>query len=239
MMSRICAIIVFLLLYIYPVQAKQTDVKRHFSREDYTKHLDSLRDEFGINKEIHEEYELETLLALSYFPELKDIHIIFKPRYIKTTMAAIPRIDAIFSSRTKRTYHIFINKFIEDSSSLNFDSVPFNARIGLIGHELGHIIDYQEKSSVRIMANGLAYVFNSSFRKTLEAKVDQITIEHGLGWQLYDFVNFLYNEAAVEKKYLHFKILNYPKPDNYKTWLSEYPDLYDPNKLEKTFSDNE
>lgn len=215
--------------------ANAKKVQKLFREKDETLHLDSLRTEYGINKVIPEEYELEILIALSYYPDLKDITIAFIPKRLKTTMATRPRMDAIYQTRDKRTYRIFINNFIESNNGINYDDVPFNARIGLIGHELGHVVDYMKKSMIRVIGNGVAYVLNSHYRKTFEANVDQITIEHGLGWQLYAFSYFVFNHVDIAEDYLEFKKNNYPNPERYEEWLRDYPNLYKQEAVEEIF----
>lgn len=213
------------------------NVQRVIHKNQFEQYLDSLHRKFNINKDIPEQYELQCLIALSYFPELKDDHIVFLPKKIRTTMATRPHADAIFYQKEKRTYQIFINNLIENKDGINFDDVPFNAQIGLIGHELGHVADYKQKNMIRILANGIAYVLSSSYRKAFEANVDNITIEHGLGWQLHAFADFVFNDARISKSYQSFKESNYPSPQRYEEWLKEYPGLYEEKSIEKTFDD--
>ncbi len=215
------------------MDAKQ--VSKYFKKADYENEVDSLREKFGANKLIPEQYEVEILIALSYFPELKDVHILFMPKKLKTTMACRPGADAIIASKQNRIYRIFINNHIKTKDGINYDDVPFNARIGLIGHELGHVVDYMQKSMVRIIGNGIAYVLSDSYRKAFEADVDQIAVEHGLGWQLYAFSHFVWNKADVDESYLEFKEDNYPSPNRFRTWLKEHPELYPLKTIEKTF----
>ena len=230
-------LIILSIFFLWPHSQKATEVIKYFKKEDYIRHLDSLKDEFGSNKSIPEEYELECLIALSYYPELKNVTIEFIPGELKTTMAARPRIDAIFNSKSERTYRIFINNSIEDSSGINYEDVPFNARIGLIGHELGHITDYEQKSMFRIILNGIGYISNSTYRKNFEKNVDQITIDHGLGYQLYAFSFFVFHGANIGSDYLDFKKENYPSLKNYKMWLKEHPE-YSCSNIEQVIRNN-
>ncbi len=214
-------------------EAKQ--VKKYFHRADHEMAVDSLREYFGEHKIMPEEYELEILIALSYFPELRDVNIIFLPKKIKTTMACRPSMDAIFKDKEKRVYRIFINNLLEGKNGVNYDDVPFNARIGLVGHELGHVVDYMQKSMLRIIGNGIGYVMSDTYRKSFEANVDKITVERGLGWQQYAFASFVRNKANVNESYLEFKENNYPSPKRFKGWMQKFPDLYPLKTIEKTF----
>lgn len=234
-MHRSYPILTLLFVFLLINPSSGQNVKKNIPSSTYRDHLDSLRAEFGENKEIPEKYELQCLIALSYYPGLKDIHIVFVPKEIRTTMATRPRPDAIYRKKVNRTYRVFINNVIKSKNGINFDEIPFNAQVGLIGHELGHIVDYNQKSMLCIIANGIAYVLSSDYRKAFEINVDKIAIEHGLGWQLYAFSDFVFNKARISESYREFKKENYPSPQQYKKWLKNYPELYQEKTIKKTF----
>ena len=76
-----------------------------------------------------------------------------------------------------------------------------NAKVGLLGHELAHIECYEEKSNFDLLVTGLKYLLSEKFKHEFEIDTDKRTIDHGLGWQLYDFELYMTKE----------KILNYMK----------------------------
>ncbi|MCF8219386.1 MAG: hypothetical protein K9I29_07470 [Bacteroidales bacterium] len=234
-MQRKLILIIVLFFFLWPLNHKAFAFKGYFKKENYVQHIDSLRKEFSTQKHIPEKYELECLIALSYYPELKNVDIEFLNKRLKTTMAARPRVNALFKQKKNRTYRILINNSITDSSGLNYDDVPFNARIGIIGHELAHIVDYETKSMLHIVLNGIGYISNNTYRKNFEKDIDKITIAHGLGYQLYAFSSFLFNKADVNSEYLKFKEENYPSPENYKAMLTKHPE-YSCHIIEKLYS---
>ncbi len=95
-----------------------------------------------IAKEIHS--------ALEYYPELKenDIEFRFKTNIKKSTMQARPTFGSFFRTRKNRKYIILISETfkISDKKFLT-KNIPSDILIGWIGHELGHIADYQDKSN--------------------------------------------------------------------------------------------
>jgi len=94
-------------------------------------------------------------------------------------------------------------------------NVPFNASIGLLGHEFAHILDYRRKNFFGIFKRGIDYT--SKRRKAdFEKEVDIITIEKGLGWQLYDWSYFVLNQSMASEKYKAFKRLTYLTPEEIK-----------------------
>lgn len=154
------------------------------------------------NKEVMQAYELEIYMALMHYPELKDTKIVIKSKKLNSTMVARPKGLNVFRRKGKRKYIIYINN--TPSVKVPVDSVSFNAKIGVIGHELGHVLDYDNKSSLRIIANGFGYS-SKKFRAKFERATDQRTIDHGLGWQCRDWSYYVYHYENTPPKYLEYK----------------------------------
>ncbi len=190
-----------------------------------------VRDSFNIRRlEIYEEnyqklidsYRLQTLIAMSYYPELKNVKIRFRQKNIKTTMASIPRLDFIFHPKGNRTYHIYVDNSLKKEKGLLLRDVPFNAQIGVIGHELGHISDYENRTNAGIAILGIGYLL-PPFHRKLEHRVDEITIAHGLGYQIEAFSDFVFNRAAVNDRYKKFKRRYYYDSRQLTQLLERYP----------------
>ncbi len=194
----------------------QVTIKRQFS-ELSSNEVDSLVALYGENKHFIDEYLQPTLIALSHFPELKNTHIEFKYSKEATTMAARPKP---LSMLWRRRYIVAINNR-EDFEGIPLSSVPFNAQIGIIGHELSHIADYQANNLFSVTSILLRYA-NKKQRAQFEKEVDRATIERGLGWQLYDWAQearFLSDEASDE--YKEFKRANYMQPNEIEHYIKQ------------------
>ncbi len=168
-------------------------------------HKDSLRDVLLRNKTLPFDYEHSILAALMYYPNLEDTRINFKKRSLTTTMAALPTVGSIFRRSENRRYSILINQTKNKRKAPLLRDIPFEARVGVIGHELAHIVDYNRKSGVRLVGNGIAYSVSNSFKRNLENKIDRITINKGLGEGLYAFRLFVEQEANTTDRYRRFK----------------------------------
>lgn len=182
-----------------------------FDSLECSKGLDSLKLQLALNKTVIPKYELATYLALSYFPELSKTRIKFKSTRIKTTLNARPTVASlIFRSKTKRKYVIRINNQVKDSV-IFFNDVPFNAKIGLIGHEFSHLKDYNQRSFRKVLMRLLSYS-NKKSKAKFEKEIDLATVQIGLGWQLHDWAKYVleYSEASV--KYKAFKQSIYLTP---------------------------
>jgi hypothetical protein len=174
--------------------------------------IDSLETLYGNNKKIPEQLKLPVLLALSYYPELKDTRIIFKEASIKTTLNARPTLTSLLTrSPANRTYVIRVNNDTKKSAH-TIDKVPFNAVVGLISHEFAHIAEYVEKSFWGVCNRGLHYLTSSSKAK-FEKEIDKRTVKQGLGWQLHDWAYFILNESDATEAYIEFKRNTYLTPD--------------------------
>ena len=191
----------------------QQQAPRLFSKLIMSNQIDTLRSQFNNNKFLYEKYELQTLIALSYFPELKNTKISFRRREFRTTMAARPKGIEVFRAKGKRHYIIYINDY--PSSKVSPDSVSFNAQIGVIGHELAHLVDYEQTSSLKMLIVGFSYL-NKKFRTKFERATDLRTINHGLLWQCYDFALYVHNSSVAPTEYINYKKKFYMSPKEIK-----------------------
>jgi hypothetical protein len=180
--------------------------------------LTEIKLELGSQKSIPKEFEKQILTALSYYPELKNIHIEFIRSNIKTTMACRPT-TASLTKRYNREYIITIDNDNE-SQGIILDDVPYNAQIGVIGHELGHIVDYESRSSVNIAGLGVNYA-TGHYSHDFEKGVDKLAIKKGLGWQLHDWADFVLNKSKASKEYKEFKRKTYLTPQEIKQEISK------------------
>jgi hypothetical protein len=172
--------------------------------------LDSLRKNFGINKKIPAKYELSLLAALSYYPELKNVRIKVTERKAGHTMETRPSVWSVFRKKSKRKHIISINTSLKDSIPL-FDDFTFNAQVGIMGHELAHICEYIHTGTFALCKMGCKYR-KLDYREKMEKNTDLVTIQHGLGWQSYDFANAVLNVLPVGKKYKAYKEKIYYTP---------------------------
>ena len=158
-------------------------------------------------------FEMQCLYTLSFFPELKDVCIVFKHKKIKTTMAARPRWDFIFRSKSNRVYEVVFNSDTT-ASAIHFSELPLNAQIGILGHEYCHLVDYMNRGNVDMLSFGLRYLINDKFKAKVEHNVDKLAIDKGLGWQLHDFSAYVLHDDGTPAKYKNYKRKFYLSPED-------------------------
>jgi hypothetical protein len=182
---------------------------------------DSLKENLCENKELLNEFELQTLIALSYFPELNTRRIKFKEAKINSTMSARPTVISLLTRKSnKRKYVIRVTNRKADST-VRLQSASFNAQVGVIGHELSHISDYNNRNITGIIKRLFQYR-KIETKEVFEKEIDSITVYHGLGWQLYDWSHFVLNESKASLDYLDYKRKVYQEPAEIEILISNY-----------------
>lgn len=185
------------------VFAQPTSQIRNIDSTVYLNALDSMEMNYS-NKRVLAESALVTFIALAYYPELNEARIEFRRAKIKTTLNARPTAGSLlFRSKLKRKYVIRINSQIEDSI-ISFDAIPFNAKVGVLGHEFAHILDYQQRNFFQVLGRMFAYTGKKSKAK-FEHEIDGMTIDRGFGWQLFDWSTFVLEQSNATSKYKAFK----------------------------------
>ena len=184
----------------------------YLKRENFEKSVSELRREFGNKKIIPAEIELECLTALSFYPELKTTDIEFKFGNLNFTMVSKPKFRSILKDKTQRQYIIIIQKPGLSKNNLEWKELSFNAMVGWIGHELGHVLHYSHKSSCGVMFIGMKYAF-ARYRRKMERFTDQLAIQHDLGYALYEGVDYTLNYSHATEHYKNQQLKFYLQPD--------------------------
>lgn len=146
----------------------------------------------------------EVTKALSFYPELKDtpIEFKFKPSLKKSLMKAQPKFSSLFKNKKNREYVILMSKnFTLDGLQLDFNSIPKNVLIGWLGHELGHIMDYQSRSNLNLITFGVRYFFSGNFIRKAERTADLFAISHQMEPYILATKNYILNHSDLSEKY--------------------------------------
>ena len=177
------------------------------SSQDYN--VDSLKLVYGNKKELIEEYELPSLLALSYYPELKDELITFKFGSIKSTAISTMTFFSVFK-KTRKHYVIVFNDNKKTTGVL-LNQAPVNAQVALIAHELAHLTDFKKRDFLGMASWGINYL-SVKQRAKIEKSADEMVIKRGLGIELYGWIDFVLNQSTATEQYLQMKTKRYLSP---------------------------
>jgi len=154
-------------------------------------------------------YHKQFTIICRAFSELKKerIRLVFKK--IPMTMQARPNIWGLLIGR--RDYLILINNQ-NSNNGITLDDIPFNGQVGIISHELCHILDYKNKSIWQIIKTGLLYL-NPHKKEQYEKSTDYLAVKKGFGLQLHAWSRFALHEAPIKEKYRKIKERFYLSPE--------------------------
>ncbi len=187
-------------LITFSINARGQKVVKTF--DEYTvssERLVELRNEFGTNKIIPAIYETQVLIALSYFPELKNKIIQFRLKKTNTPLSAKPKLFGLLQSAKSRKYIITISEATNSRlEPILFKNLNFNAQIGVLGHELSHISDYLTKGFSEMSNLLFIQIFSKKQVDKFETRTDNICINHGLGYQLLDWSKSVREKLKID-----------------------------------------
>ena len=159
---------------------------------------------FYAQKTIPESIEKEAKAALDYYPELEDaaIELRFKKNIKKSTMQARPKFSSFFRSKENREYVILISeKFKISDKEFSTKDIPSDILIGWIGHELGHIMDYQNRSKLNLIWFGIKYLFSDNHIIEAERAADTYAVDQGMETYILKTKDFILNHAEITPSY--------------------------------------
>ncbi|MGR7813755.1 hypothetical protein [Lacinutrix undariae] len=146
----------------------------------------------------------EATTALSYYPELKNtiIEFRFKKDIKKSTMLAQPVFWSLLNPRKKRKYLILMSrKFKISGKEFKTVNVDSDILIGWLGHELGHITDYKNRSSLNLIWFGIRYALSDNYIKEAERAADSYAVTSGMETYILKTKHFILNNAEIDAAY--------------------------------------
>lgn len=148
--------------------------------------------EYGRFKEIPTKYETVILKALSCFPELRDTKIKFRLKQTGSVpYTTKPILSSIFGQSYEREYLI---NLLEDADQPTFYALFKNltqeAQVGVIAHELSHVVQYESLTRTELLKFIACYVI-PEFKQKIEQAADMGAIIHNCGKELLEHAIFI------------------------------------------------
>ncbi|WP_307726291.1 hypothetical protein [Salinimicrobium tongyeongense] len=156
------------------------------------------------NKIIPKSILHEAKVALSYYPELKGVEIEFKYKESikKSFMQAQPKIANLFKGKNDRSYNIFMSsRFLIEKEEFSMADVPSEVLIGWLGHELGHVMDYRDKSAMGLVIFGFRYITSENYIKQAERAADTYAVNAGMSEYILATKDFILNNSHLSDTY--------------------------------------
>ncbi len=191
---------IFLLIFLFVSFIARTQAPRKYMNpgdmtEEYYREL---KNEFGHQKQYPLQFEKQVLLALSFYPELKNTSILFRIRKRHAALNTRATWLGVIESHRKRHFVITISDSTEDMlMPMLFKNQSFNAQVGVMGHELAHVTDFLKMSTGQIIAHAIKNV-SAKYIDRFEYNTDAICIAHGLGYQLLEWSSFIRKKMSRE-----------------------------------------
>lgn len=164
--------------------------------------LDSIKALIGDNKGLPPGYELAAAIAFSAYPELKELTIDMELVATGAPMESSLNPWTLLGSRKNRQYKVLL---VEAEGSwmdpILMHSLPLDAQVGILAHELGHTAYYHQLNLFEIGKWGWEYLRNPEFRATHERTTDLMPVYHGLGSQIYQYAHFVRHDASTQSFY--------------------------------------
>lgn len=202
--------------------AKKTDRNRHLAV-------------FPKNKEIPKVIEQSAIKALSHFPELEHTHIRFRftPKLKRSVMAARPVVSTLLQSRDKRVYDILISPVFKLTQSIEpIHHLPADVLIGWLGHELGHVMDYERRTVWGIAKFGLLYWLSRRYVRKVERIADIFAVNSGMSSYILSTKEFILGHSELSSRYKEKIVRLYLSPDDIVELVSEMERKTQPEKEE-------
>ena len=198
------SLILFLafLILIQSVNPEQNDPKtQSFVFPDSLQHgsynLDSLKQLVGSNKGLPRGFEEAALLAYSAYPQLRDVEIDMVLTKDGAPMESNFELFTLLGPKRSRKYHILLNDGIDTPyDEILLRNLPFDAQVGILAHELGHVAYYHNLSTLQIAKWGLNYLRDDEFRAEHERTTDLMPVYHGLGSQIYQYAYYVRHDTC-------------------------------------------
>ena len=198
-------VLLLVIILLQPLEAKQVDQRTTSfvfpdSLVNFDLDEDSLRKIVGENKILPRGYEVQALLAYSAYPQLRDVKVEMVLTNEGAPMESNFALWSLLGKKENRVYRILLN----NAHNTPFDeillySLPFDAQIGILAHELGHVAYYDQLSTLQIAKWGLLYLLDEEFRATHEKTTDLMPVYQGLGSQIYQYAYYVrYDPSCVE-----------------------------------------
>lgn len=156
------------------------------------------------NKTIPVEIFEEAKRALAYFPELEEVGIEFrfKNDISKSFMQAQPAFSNVFKGKNNRNYYIFISSQVNiEGKDFSVRDIPSDVLVGWLGHELGHVMDYRDRSGMGLVVFGLRYVTSNKYIMKAERRADVYAVNQGMGDYILKTKDFILNNTDLSESY--------------------------------------
>jgi hypothetical protein len=168
--------------------------------------------------------------TLARFPLLHDHPVTLRQHPIKkTTMRAQPVFNMAFLRKSTRHFRVEISNHTELSDHIRIEDLPEEVLTGWFAHELGHVVDYRERSALGLIGFGAAYLLSAAFLMGAERRADLFAIDHGFSDEILATKRYILEHATLPAAYKARLRRYYLSPDEVTLLLAQRAEAEEEN----------
>ena len=142
---------------------------------------------------------------ISVVNEFSTLHghliILNKTNIKSTTMQAQPILNKSFFSKKKRSFRVDYRETTLIHEDIKVKDLPYEVLQGWFAHELGHIVDYQERSGWDMIKFGINYLISDRCKTGAEKRADYYALQNGFKNEILAMKKYLIDHAHIDEKY--------------------------------------
>lgn len=178
-------------------------------------------------KGVNDEYVKNTFIeTVENFHSLHSHQIVLCKHSIKhSTMQAQPIINFDFFSKNKRAYRVDFRETTLIHDDIKVKDLSEDVLKGWFAHELGHVVDYQERGYWEMIIFGINYFFFDQCKKEAEKMADVYAVRFGFEKEIRAMKEYIINHADIDPKYKKRIKKYYPGPEEIEHLIHEKKEI--------------
>lgn len=116
-------------------------------------------------------------------------------------MRAQPIFNTAFFHKSTRHYRVEISNHTSLSDHIQLKELPPAVLTGWFAHELGHVVDYLDRSALGMIGFGAAYLLFPAFVMGVERRADLFAIDHGFADEILATKQYILEHATLPERY--------------------------------------
>lgn len=151
---------------------------------------------------IREKVERCLSVVLTGYSEVSRNHIFIHVSPIsKTTMTMRPFLPTLLFPKSKWSFVLIINSRSKELKRLDIEKISDTALIGILAHELAHIVQYMQMNQFQLAVTFFKYISSRSFARVFERAADYIAIQRGFKKELLSVREQQLNDSDISPEY--------------------------------------
>ena len=188
--------------------------------------LSEIKAKRGNNKRVPKHLEEVFYQTISFYPELQQTYIIVvenKFYGIQHTLRAYPPLLSLFNKAKNRVYPIVINT--NKGIPISFYDLSKDQQQGILAHEMAHILEYSQLTSIQLVQFSLRFTFSKTFTEHMEKNIDKTAIARWCGESILS-QRIFFAQQSNDQAHTEYVDKIYLNPEQIQEEMKKYPHIY-------------